>query len=188
MKDPVTSDEFAASSPPTPPLPPAPPLSSEAGSEYRKSPALAAFLAIVPGLGHLYVGTYQRAVMLVVTFFATIWLFPVPIDVFLCLFIWFFGLFDAYRMAQIAALGEEPSLPRATPQSGLAFGVFLTVVGVLLLLRTRFDIRFEWLQEWWPAIPVVAGLYLIIASILERSKRAGADRDEPTLPAEEDYR
>ncbi|MCP4896475.1 MAG: hypothetical protein GY906_05820 [bacterium] len=159
-------------------LPPAPPQaeslalpSTESNNIYEKAPGLAAFLSLIPGLGYLYVGAYQRAVMIVVSVLLTIYLLPLPISVFAPIFIWFFGMFDSYRQAQIANLGGEQMEPQfGKPTSNLAFGVFLAVVGALLTLNNFFDIDLEWLADWWPMLLFLVGIWVIINAIRERKE------------------
>lgn len=173
--------------PPLPPpsldaMPPAPP----AAHGLTRFPALAAFLSLVPGLGHLYVGAYQRAAMLLIGIIVVCIVTPLPISVFLALFLWFFGMFDAYRQAQLGNLrlrGEcEPS--EDASQANLAFGVFLTVVGGLLLLKKLELIDLDWLRDWWPLIPVLAGVYLIVSALLERQRRRPGAVDDGSGPEE----
>jgi len=143
-----------------------------------KSPALAVLLSIAPGLGHLYVGAYQRAVMIVTAFFLAIYLLPLPISVFIPAFIWFFGLFDAYRLAQLDELSHRPPEERsaAHAKGTLAFGVFLAVVGLVILADNLFGIDLDWLRDWWPAILVLAGAYFIVEAVRERvAERRAAD-------------
>ncbi len=178
-------DNAQVPQPQVPPLPPAPqadagpPIPSTA--TFEKSPALAALLSVVPSLGHLYVGAYQRAIMLVGSIFICIYVLPGLTKVFLPLFIWFFGFFDAYRLAQIANLGPaEPSpAPAPSTQGNLMFGIFVTVAGVVLLLKRMAPDLFDWLREWWPAVLVVAGLILVLDSLRQRLSR---DRTEPSEP------
>jgi len=47
--------------PPPPPVAPAPVAAVQPVIVERKSPGLAGFLSVFPGLGHLYLGLYQRA-------------------------------------------------------------------------------------------------------------------------------
>src|SRR5262249_20274786 len=51
----------AAPPPPVMPPPPAPQAGVQPVIVERKSPGLAGFLSMFPGLGHLYLGLYQRA-------------------------------------------------------------------------------------------------------------------------------
>jgi hypothetical protein len=55
---------------------------------------------------------------------------------FMLAFLWFFGMFDAFREAQIANLGATERDARALRQDGskLLFGAFLLLGGCLLLL------------------------------------------------------
>lgn len=183
MTTPTDSDRemsHAVDAPPLPPPPRAPqPAAGEGIAPLRPTgltrfPALAAFLALVPGLGHLYVGAYSRAAMIVIGIIAIIVIIPLPINVFLALFTWFFGIFDAYRQAQLVNLGEQEQVQSSAGggQSTLAFGVFLTVVGALLLVNNFFPLELDWLRDWWPAIPVLVGVYLVGSALYERSRRA----------------
>ncbi len=183
MTTPLDSDRDNRNPVDMPPLPPVP--EPVAGGERTaqlpagliRFPALAALLALVPGLGHLYVGCYTRAAMIVIGIIAIIVIIPLPINVFLALFTWFFGIFDAYRQAQLVNLGaQEPTMaPVGGGQGTLAFGVFLTVIGVLLLVNNFFPLEMDWLRDWWPAIPVLVGIYLIGSALYERSQRAARE-------------
>ena len=170
-------------------MPPLPPLPDAIGRQegtvpqsagLTRFPALAAFLALVPGLGHLYVGAYARAAMIVIGIIAIIVIIPLPINVFLALFVWFFGIFDAYRQAQLVNLGvQEPvRAPVSGGQGTLAFGVFLTVVGALLLINNFYPLEMDWLRDWWPAIPVLVGVYLIGSALYERSRRTQGEPED----------
>ena len=171
--------------PPVPPLPPAPQPETASpmvpAATFEKSPPLAALLSVIPSLGHLYVGAYQRAIMLVGSIFICIYVLPGLTKVFLPLFIWFFGFFDAYRLAQIANLGPaEPSpAPAPSTQGNLVFGVFVTVAGVVLLLKRLAPDLFDWLSEWWPAVLVVAGVILVLDSLRQRLSRNQTEPSEP---------
>jgi hypothetical protein len=159
--------------------PPMPALPSPRPS-YEKSPGLAAFLSFVPGLGYLYLGAYQRAVMIFATVLLTIYLLPMPVNVFAPIFVWFYGMFDSYRLGQIANLGgEEPmSMPKGSKQGSIAFGVFLAVVGALLTVNNFYPIDLDWIQDWWPMILFVIGVWLIISAVRERqSVRDSLDDD-----------
>jgi hypothetical protein len=140
-----------------------------------KSPPLAAVLSfILPGLGHLYTESYQRSAMIFSSFVLSIFLsgrwWPF---IFLCIFLWFFGMFDSFREAQIRNLGEE--LPKPDPErrgeGRLMFGVFLLVGGGILLLDNFGLVDFDWFfDDWWPVVVIAAGLYFIIGSFKGRKK------------------
>jgi hypothetical protein len=173
---------------PMPPLPPPPgeepptPPARQAAPAYDpepgppKSPPLAAFLSVLfPGLGHLYVWAYERAFMIWATIAVCIFMIIYgfwPFS-FLIAFVYFFGIFDAFREAQffnIRADGNETPKPRADSQGRLMFGVFLAVVAAVVLAE-KFDILdMDWIYEWWPVPVLLLGLYFIVDAIRSRSK------------------
>jgi hypothetical protein len=168
--------------PGVPPLPPPPATIPEDTQPYLagylppKSPPLAAFLAMILGLGHLYTGSYKRAVVIVSSFGLAIYLLPGwQMKVFVPLFVYFFSIFDAYREAQLANLGaDSDSLPVRAPAGGPGFGLFVTATGIVLLVDRFYPIEDFLesirLESWWPAILIVAGLYLVYASYRERTQ------------------
>jgi len=183
--------------PPTPssePVPPPPPAAPAApvmarpyyGDPLGKSPGLALFLSIlIPGLGHIYVGAYERALMIIGGIGVSIWaivhsegqLWPLA---FAIAFAYFFSIFDAYREAQIANLADqELPKPRRQGEGRLMFGIFLTVVAVMVLADNLdlFDIR--WFYEWWPALVLLIGLYFIGSWIWEKMNAAGKENTTP---------
>ena len=163
---------------PVPQVPPAPapagPSAPDSASQL-KSPPLAAVLSfILPGLGHLYTESYQRSAMIFSSFVLAIFLagrwWPF---IFLCIFLWFFGMFDSFREAQIFNLGgiERPHQPARTGEGRLMFGVFLLVGGGMLLLDNFGWVDFDWFfDDWWPVVVVVAGLYFIFSSFKDRKR------------------
>jgi hypothetical protein len=189
---PVETQEVQPPTPPTPPKPPTPPtpddavvaveprpaepaLALEPEPSRRKSPLAAALLNIIPfSLGHLYVGLYGRAAM----FFAAIWISGLVLEQWLMfVFFYFLAIFDAFRQAQLVNLEDEDAPQRSAVQSPLAFGVFLIVVGAVLLLNNWFDFYYirEFLRDWWPALLILAGLWFIVAAFRDRSDRKDDD-------------
>jgi hypothetical protein len=47
-------------------------------------------------------------------------------------------------------------------------GVALLGIGVLLLLHTLFGVPLDWLKDWWPALPIGFGAYLLWRGIQDR--------------------
>lgn len=170
-------------SPPTPPVPPpanlAPPAPPAAPAPERaakttvKSTALATLLAFIPfSLGHLYLGLYNRALLLFGAFWVSIFL-EVPI---VAVFFYFFTIIDAFRQAQLINAHGGEDLPEAPVrgQGSLTLGIFLVVAGVVLLLRNWIDldqIKY-FIQDYSPGILVIAGVYLIFDAMRSRSKAA----------------
>ena len=120
--------------PPPPPLPP-PPLAAPVmpppsmglppgvGYVDRKSAALAGLLSMFPGLGHLYLGLYQRGIVFGIAFVMCIGLAHRRGEFFgpVIAFIWFFAIIDAVRQAHainrgfVAETGYAPG-PAAAPR------------------------------------------------------------------------
>jgi len=150
-----------------------------------KSPFLAALWAcVIPGLGHIYVGVYQRALILFV-----IWLGVFSSAIYakdgelgllvpMTIFIWLFNVFDAYRQATFAVWGESEEELRATAgergRSGLTFGITLFVVGLYGLLRRYFDIDLSLLFEHWYLVIMAVGGWLIWQAIAAKSSGASS--------------
>jgi len=163
--------------PPTPP--PAPPVAS-----YRRSPGLAVVLSFFPGLGHLYLGMYQRAIGLAAAFFAAIWLTDhVDAVGVVVAFIWFFGLIDAYRQTQFINQGLAPesvfggAVAKPTRRSGaLGLGIFLTVLGLILLYNQFYPLDLDFLADWWPLVLVAIGVYILAKHFVQQKKLRDAQR------------
>ena len=180
--DPVdTPLETEETSPPTPPLPtppvdePVPALPATTGDEVPKSPILAMLLAFIPfGLGHLYLGLYNRALM----FFGAFW-FSIYLEAAVfAFFFYFFTIIDAFRQAQLINIhGVDGQEPVKTGKGAMSLGVFLLVVGTVLLLRNWIDIdqiRY-FLRDYSPVLLILAGCYFIFDAIKERSRGSESD-------------
>lgn len=186
-------DPTVPSPPESPPLPPAPPPAAPPAPianvvPQAKVPGLAAVLSIVPGLpiGQLYGEAFDRAVMIAGAFWLLILAavqgaLPVTLVVFACIFIWIYSMFDAYRQAQLVNLGGVDATPKNRSRGGgrLMFGIFLAVVGGLLLVENLGLFDLYWLRDWWPVFVLLIGVYLIFDAVRERSRRtASANVDE----------
>lgn len=178
--------------PAPPPAPAAPPVAyaqpapAAPPSPQAKNPAAAGFLSVIPGLGHVYLGLYQRAVI----FFA-VWVVvlavaphgPGPAGLMIP-FWWFFVLIDAVRQAKaINATGAPESnlLPNEKPMNfsgSLTFGIFLVLVGLFFLLDRYFRIDLSFLFDFWPVLLIAFGAWQIWA--YWKAKQP-AEPKEPTL-------
>lgn len=153
--------------------PPVPPPSLP-----RRSPGLALVLSFFPGLGHLYLGMYQRGIAVFLAFAASIWLADHADLGILVPFVWFFAVIDAYRQAQFQVLGgvaDEPAAPTKTRKSNLGFGVFLLVLGVILLYNQFYPLDFTFLVDWWPLALIAFGAYILGKHFLEQKKIRDAE-------------
>lgn len=184
--------------PAVPPAPPAqtvpapPPIAARApmpayGNPLEKSPGLALFLSIFfPGLGHIYVGSYERALMIIsgigicvtAMVFSDGRLWPLG---FVIAFSYFFAIFDAYREAQIANLAADQELPKPRRQGEgrLIFGVFLSVLAILVLADNLGLFNITWIYDWWPVLVLIVGFYFIGSWIWEKmnSSRSSEETD-----------
>ncbi len=159
----------------------------------QKSPLLASFLSLMPGLGQVYIGYYQRGFVHAFVVASVIALLAadvlddlIPVFAVFLAFFWLYNVVDAGRRAafynQAVAEGEtfKPvELPgdaiAAGPHGSLIGGTVLVVVGFALLLHTRFDVSLEWVEDWWPVAPMVLGGYLIFMALQERRDMATAE-------------
>ncbi len=160
------------------PLPAAPPVYVE-----KKSPGLAGFLSIFPGLGHLYLGLYQRAFAFGGGFIFLIFLNShgrmAPLSGPATFFLWVFAIIDAVRQAKAINRGtvvESGFAPPAQLQrtshgtGGLTWGVILVGLGVLWILDRYVDIDWSFMEDWGgPAALILLGLVLVITHV--RRKR-----------------
>lgn len=152
----------------------------------RKSAGLAGFLSVFPGLGHLYLGLYQRAFAVGGAFILGVAMtshggpgeFLGP----LVAFIWFFGVIDAVRQAKAINRGQlaedgfagERQLKAAAGSGGLAWGVILVGLGGLWLIDRYFEIDWSFMEDWGgPLAFILLGLVLIVSHV--RKRRAEND-------------
>lgn len=156
----------------------------------RKSPFLASFLSLMPGLGQIYVGYYQAGFIhplvagsiIVMLSRGQVGGFEPMLGLFLAFF-WLYNIIDAGRRAayynQVLEGDNQVALPKGflAPGGGsLPGGIFLIIVGGILLANTVLDIPLDWLEEWWPLAPILFGIYLVVKAAQEKLP-AGNGRD-----------
>ena len=66
---------------------------------------------------------------------------------------------------------------RRSGEGRLMFGVFLFVVGGLLLVKNLDLFDLDWLVDWWPVLVLIVGIYLIIGAIREKGKSRDTSDD-----------
>jgi hypothetical protein len=169
---------------PTPPPPPVAAPVPPVAPMYlpvveKKSPALAGFLSMFPGLGHLYLGLYQRAFAFGGGFILATTLTSHgrggPFLGMLIAFIWFFAIIDAVRQARAinrgflaeGGIASTPQLHKAGQSTAaLTWGVILVGLGALWLIDRYVDMEWLWnLMDSWggPVAFILLGLILIIS-------------------------
>ena len=151
----------------------------------RKSPALASVLSLAPGLGQIYLGYYVRGfVRLAVVAFVISTLgaaripdFMYPLLGLFLPFFWLYNIIDAGRRAAYCNLvldGSSKDMPPEfdMPQrsGSMAGGLALIIGGVAMLMHLQMDWSFQWLETWWPIIPVGIGIYLFLKGLRERAE------------------
>jgi hypothetical protein len=193
----MEDNRFEAPAPP--PAPPAagtipPPMAATTSATgpvvvlEKKSPGLAGVLSMFPGLGHLYLGLYQRAFAFAGVFCLLIFFNShgrmAPLSGPATAFVWFFAIIDAVRQAKainsgyVDAGGLAPSERTVVPRvresmAGLTWGVILVGIGSLWLLDRYGDLDAFWaaVEDWLaPASFILFGLILIATYVIKKRR------------------
>ena len=93
-------------------------------------------------------------------------------------FFWLYNIIDAGRRAAyynqaldgVAGVEMPAEMGLPSPGGSLAGGVALIIVGFVLLSNTVLGFSLRWLEEWWPAAPILFGIYLVYRGVQERSE------------------
>lgn len=156
----------------------------------RKIPFVAAILSFFPGLGQIYVGYYLRGIMHFAIFASLAGILssnaePKPVFGLSMAFLILYNIIDAARIASLyneALMGSDPmklpevKLPQQTAGGSAVLGVLLIVAGVIAFSNTIFDFSLEWLEDWWPLLPLGLGVYLVLQARRERDKKGDGAR------------
>lgn len=155
-------------------------------SSRRKSVGLAYFLSfLMPGLGQVYVGYYQRGFLHAIIFASLVAVLSSgsargiePLFGVFLAFFYLYNIVDAGRRAAFYNLAIDGMQPTDLPEDfkmpagggSLVGGLILTGIGLLLFLNLRFDINIDWIVEWWPLVLVAFGVHLVYKAL--RRKQA----------------
>jgi hypothetical protein len=174
------------SSHPLDPQSPAPPALPPAAAPYvrlPKSPGLAAFLSLFPGLGQVYNGRIARAVLFFFGFVGSIYLtsegHPFPFA-FAIGFVYLWNMIDAWKGANAINarfLGGRTEPDEDAVESPV-WGASLALFGVLILFNNLGWLDLERLARWWPILLIAIGAYFVYASV-QQKKKAGESANEP---------
>ena len=153
---------------------------------FERTPFLASILSMLPGLGHVYNGLYNRALIFAVIFFGLLAVaihidegpelgFIIPAMVFL----WFFNLIDAYRQAVLINYGYAPGrdLPENLAGSvrgsgGLVLGAVIFLLGLFGLVHHLFPgLDLSVLFEFWYLPFLAFGAWLFYQAWKDRRSR-----------------
>ena len=174
--------ETPAVAPAAPAAPPALPPGS-AGAPYvrlPKSPGLAAFLSLFPGLGQIYNGRIARAFVFFFAWVGSIYLtstgheFPFA---FVIPFVYLFNIIDAWKGANSANarfLGGRSEPDEQQQIESPAWGGSLVLFGVLILLNNLGWLDLDRLARWWPVLLILIGGYFVYGSLEARKASGGA--------------
>jgi hypothetical protein len=162
---------YPAPAPPPPPVAygPAAPLSLPS-APLPKNPGVAGALGIIPGMGHLYLGLYQRAAILFgiwVLFISLAGHSHGPFPGIAIPFWMVFSIIDASRQAKaINATGRPEANVLGSDEpvrvsGSLTAGVLLILIGGFLLLDRFVTIDLSFLNDWWPVLLVAFGAWQV---------------------------
>ena len=133
----------------------------------KKSKAIATFLSIFPGAGHLYLGMQRRGIQLMAAFLFSIYILDVlrlGIFLFLIPIIWFYSFFDGLQRASKHGeehLDDTPIISYfVNHQKWLGIGLFLLglyylttnillpIISPMLIEIIHFDLRY-WFERYF---------------------------------------
>lgn len=142
----------------------------------RFKPGLAAVMNFLPGLGYLYLGLYDRAMVAFLAFFAF-----TRLEGPLVLAVIAFAAVDAHRQAR-ALNAAGPDVPPAASKVPLRIvaGLLLIVIGFLFFLE-QAGVDLEALNAFWPVLFIGAGIWMIW-SHLNKGKQDEKPGDTPANP------
>ena len=182
---PTEPESPATETPAAPPaLPPGPAVTAAPYVQLPKSPGLAAFLSLFPGLGQVYNGQIARAFVFFFAFVGSIYLtasgheFPFA---FVIPFVYLFNIIDAWKGAtsinrRFLGGDSESKMEEESVESPL-WGASLVAIGLLVLLSNMGWLDLDRLAQWWPLLLIGVGGYFIYGSI--QKKKAEDTADEP---------
>lgn len=153
---------------PPPPPPYAAPVVMPPAAQKSSSPGVAFVLGLFPGLGAVYNGEYNKALIHIVVFATMIVGLSSDIGagaatalaLLLAGFI-FYMAFDAMRTAKARNLGETPQDPLEDWSKNRPIGpIILIGLGALFLLNNFHVFDFFRIAEFWPLVLIAVGVLM----------------------------
>lgn len=148
-----------------------------------KSPGLAGILSVIfPfGAGALYNGQYTKAMFHLIIFAGLVHSQRYGggqpfMGIFLAAFL-VYQFFDSIQSAKaINAAGTPagtavPDLPEAAQSGSVFWGIFLIVLGVVLILANFEIILYSTLADFWPVAVIAVGLKLVLESMAKSKEK-----------------
>lgn len=151
-----------------------------------KSPGLAAFLALFPGLGHVYNGSIARAFAFFFAFVGSIYLtaegHPFPFA-FAIPFVYLYNMIDAWKLAN--AINQRFLGGRGEPEEpgrveSPIWGALLAALGVVILLSNLGWLDLDRLARWWPLLLIAAGVWFVYDSV-QKKRATESEHERPEL-------
>lgn len=134
----------------------------------RKNPLVALVLStLFPGIGQVYNGQPAKAVVFFLGFVASIVAIieiePLPYAL-VVPFVYFYGLVDAYRSADLLNLGPQ-SIEDDSIESPV-WGGILVLLGAIILASNLGWLNLASMHRFWPIILIVFGILFIRRSLV----------------------
>ncbi len=132
---------------------------------------------LFPGLGAVYNGEYNKALIQIVVFATFVFGLSSDLDggmkavlgILLAGFI-FYTAFDSMRTAEARRRGEAPADPLESWSKDRPIGpIILIVVGVLFLLNNFNWFRFYQIERFWPLVLIAVGILMFRNRLSGRS-------------------
>ncbi len=150
-----------------------------------KSPVLAGFLSLFPGLGAIYNGQVYKGFLFIIIFAGLITLQErAEIQPFIGLLLPAFVIYAIIEAVQTAnrinlrSAGKEEveeikeEVPQAIKTGSVFWGLVLLALGVILLLANFEVIDYEALLDFWPVLVIILGLKLIYNYLTKKNNRS----------------
>jgi len=161
----------------------------------RKSAFIAGVLSFIPGLGQVYVGYYRQGFINVAVagsvFSLSIAMDDstlLPLGLMFLIFFLFYNIIDASRRATLynltldgienIALPDELSNNPLPIQGSFLLGGAMLVFGAVALSHTLFGLPLEWLEQFWPVVPMFLGAWLVYQAFVDGQKDTTAEEQE----------
>lgn len=139
-----------------------------------RKPWRAAALGILPGVGYLYLGLYQRAVVFFGSFILGISIaaeMNTPFLAFALIFLYVFGVLDSYRQAVLLNAGFQPDLGMSWVPFSLGAGQGRRLLGGVLVagggleLLSRLNLwQWRWLFDYGFVLAILVGVWLLVSA------------------------
>ncbi len=144
----------------------------------KRSPSVAVFLSLLPGLGHIYVGQFAKGFLIGLSFALVIHMVEEtggPLGI-LFPFILLYAMVDAHRAAvEVNRIVASGGTPPKGPDFGITkwWGYVLIGLGALFTLENFDLIDFDWISRLWPLGLVALGIFIL---------KRRAEPDAPPVP------